>query len=83
LGWFGFQETVDALFVHEVDAYEAGKGERAFDCGLCFLCQVQEQIGDQGHGYLDAHGILAAAHEMLDLQGLLDPFKKQLNGPAV
>ena len=68
--------------MHQIDAYETGKSERAFYGGLCFLCHLQQQIGNQGDGDLDAYGILTAAQEMLNPQGLFDPLEEQFDGPA-
>ena len=78
----GCDEAVDALSVHEVGAHEAGEGERGYDGFLRGLGEAEEQIGDQGDGDLDAHGIFADAEEVLDLEVLLDPPEEQLDGPA-
>ncbi|SMD21228.1 hypothetical protein SAMN05880593_1731, partial [Rhizobium sp. RU36D] len=56
--WRGSEEVIGASFVHEVDADQAGEGERALHGRLVGLRQSQEQIGDQGDGDLDANGVL-------------------------
>jgi len=48
---------------------------------LIVQSQAQQQISDQDDGDLNAHNIFAGANEVFDLQGLLDPFKEQFNGP--
>ena len=78
----GADEAVDALSVHEVGAQEACEGERGFDGSPGGLCEAEEQPGAQGDGDLYAHGILADAEEVLDLEVLLDPPEEQLDGPA-
>ena len=66
--------------MHQIGADEAGEGERAFDGVLSGLGETQQHEGDQRHGDLEAHGVLAGADEVADVQRLLDPAEEQLNG---
>ena len=80
-GWRG-KQLIDAAAEHQIGADEAGEGERAFDGVLGRLGQTQEHEGDQRHGDLEAHGVLAGADEVADFQRLLDPAEEQLNAPT-
>jgi hypothetical protein len=78
----GVDEAIEAAAVHQVEAHEAGEGERAGDRLLPGLSQTQQQEGDQGDGDLDAHGVFASAEEAPDFEDLLDPAEEQLDRPA-
>ena len=69
--------------MHDVEADEPDECEGLADGGLGGLSAAQQQIGDQGHKDLDANGVFRPADEVVDLEVLLDRFKKQLNLPAI
>src|SRR5260221_85627 len=68
--------------MHQIEAHQAGKGERAESAFLRGLGEAQQEEGDEGDGDLNAHGIFAGADELSDLQRLLDPAEEELDGPA-
>ena len=75
--------------VGEGPALEGGLGDEAGD-GLeaepgsgSGLREPQQQVGDERGDDLDAHGILAGAEEVPDLQVLLDPLEEELDLPAL
>src|SRR3972149_5060491 len=76
------EQSVDALTMHQIGANEPREGKWALDCVLGSLSETQQHEGNEGNGNLDAHGVFGGAEEALDLQGLLDPAKEQLDGPA-
>jgi hypothetical protein len=82
LFWVGRwgEQLIDAAAVHQIGADKAGEGERAFDGVLSRLGETQQHEGDQRHGDLEAHGVLAGADEVADVERLLDPAEEQLNG---
>src|SRR5713226_3601020 len=80
---FWLKQGSDISLMHEVDADEAGEGERAGYGLLGGLGQSQDQEGDEGDGDLNTNGILGSSEEACDLEGLLDPAKEQLDCPAL
>ena len=68
--------------MHKVRAYES----RGLEQGLIILRhlsqQAQQQKGDQRDGDLNPHGILGAADEMGDFQGLLQNAEEQFDLPS-
>ena len=74
---------MDRSEVHQICAHEAGEYEKACDCGLRGVCQAQQQIDDEGDGDVGAHGVLGAADEVVDLEGVLDPAEEQLDVPTL
>src|SRR5260221_6599245 len=78
----GLKQLVDASAMHQIEAHQAGKGERAESAFLRGLGEAQQEEGDEGDGDLNAHGIFAGADELSDLQRLLDPAEEELDGPA-
>ena len=81
-GWGGIEEGIERSPVHEIDADEAGEGERAFDGFGGLLSEPQDEEGDEGDGDLNAHGVLGGPEEVADFEGLLDPAEEQLDLPA-
>jgi len=75
------EQAIDSASVHQVSAHEAGEGEQTLDGCLRCIGEAQQQKRDEGDGDLDADGIFGHAEEVLDLQGLLDPAKEQLDTP--
>ena len=67
----GVDEAIEAAAVHQVEAHEAGEGQRAGDDFLPGLSQAQQQEGDPGDGDLDAHGVFAGSEETADLRTCL------------
>src|SRR5260221_10410878 len=67
----GLKQLVDASAMHQIEAHQAGKGERAESAFLRGLGEAQQEEGDEGDGDLNAHGIFAGADELSDLQRLL------------
>ncbi|WP_180899933.1 hypothetical protein [Martelella soudanensis] len=55
-------QRIDWSSMHEIDADEAGECERLTDDVLAGLCGTQNEIGDERHAYLDAHGIFGSSH---------------------
>ena len=54
--WGRLEELIEGAAVHEIGAHEAGEGEQAgADLGGV-LGELDEQVGDQGAGDLDADG---------------------------
>src|SRR5690606_168778 len=74
----GVEQAIDALAMHEVGAHQSGEGERAFCDPGGVSGEFEQQIGDHGHGDLDADGVFRAADKVPDLEGLLDPSEEQL-----
>jgi hypothetical protein len=79
---FGIEEPVEAPAVHQVDANQAGEGERAGDAFLPGLGEAEQQKGDQRDGDLEANGVFADAEKAGDFEDLLDPAEEQLDRPA-
>lgn len=80
---FGFPDSVDSAPLHEVEANQAGEGERLADCVLAGLRHAQQQVGDERDEDLDPDAILGSTEEVADLQVLLDPFEEQFDLPAL
>lgn len=68
--------------MHEIGADEPCEGEGSVDDFDGVLGEFEQEIGDQGDGDLDGHGIFGAADEMPDAQRRLDPAEEQLDRPA-
>jgi hypothetical protein len=79
---FGIEQAIERSAMHQIEADQAGEGERAGDGLLPGLSQPQQQKGDQRDRDLDAHGILAEAEKAADFEGLLDPAEEQLDRPT-
>ena len=69
-GWFGIEEAIEPLTMHQVGADETGEAQRAGDGLLRRLRQAQEQEGDQRDADLNLDGVFAGAEEAGDLEGL-------------
>src|SRR5437763_16576661 len=80
--WSWLFETVDRPAVHEIGAHETGEGEQTLNGVLGIMSEAQEQESDERDGKLNAHGVLAFAEEMSDLQRLFDPAEEQFDLPA-
>jgi hypothetical protein len=78
LGWSG--QLVEFASMREIGANEPCESEWTFDGCLGRLGQAQQQIGDQGDGDLDVHGILVASREVANFQGLFDRSEEQFDG---
>src|SRR5262249_53492216 len=81
-GSWGLEQAIDPATLHEIGADQAGEGELAVHGLLRGLCEPQQQKGDESDGDLDANSIVGGSEEASDFQGLLDPPKEQLDGPA-
>ena len=57
------------------------KLRQASNRALSTMRELDQHEGDQRHRNLDAHGVLAGAVEVPQLQRLLDPAKEQLDIP--
>src|SRR5205085_5582587 len=80
--WRRLEQLIDGPQMHDVGADQPGEGQWAEADLAGVLDETQEEVGDQGAGDLDAHGVLGAADEVGDLQGLLDPPEEEFDGPA-
>lgn len=65
--------------VHEVEADEAGEGERLKDGLQSRVGRLQQNVGDQCDEDLDADGIVRGPGEVADFQVLLDPLEEELD----
>src|ERR1700691_2745642 len=68
--------------MHEVCSDQCGEGKWTFDDPIGVVCEPQQQKGDERDCNLNSHGVLGGSQEVPDFQGLLDPSKEQLDGPA-
>jgi hypothetical protein len=64
--------------MHQIGSDEARKCERAGDASLARVGDPEQEVGDQGHGELNAYGVLAGAKKLADFQRLLSPAEEQL-----
>ena len=80
--WRWFEQVCDGPPLHQVGSDQPREREWALDDFVGVIGQAQQHEGDHRDGDLDADGIFRVPQEVADFQGLLDPSKKQFDGPS-
>lgn len=70
---FSIELGIECGTLEQVCAYLAEQIPEAAGEAVRLAVEREQEMGDQGGENLDAHGVLAAAEELLDAQMLLDP----------